>query len=448
MENKNKKCFSTEHKEIDAISFCLECNIYMCNKCENLHSKLFNNHHSYKLDKDFNEIFTGLCKYKNHKNEYEFFCKTHNELCCAVCISKIKKEGKGQHTDCDVCLIEDIKNEKKNKFNENIKKLENLSNKIDELINQLKIIFEKINKDKEKIKLKIQNIFTKIRNTINDREDELLYEVDKKYGDTYFNENIIKDCEKLPNKIKISLENGKKMNEKWNEENKLNLLINDCISIENNINEINLINVNITKCQNLSEIKINFYPEEENEIQKFLETIKNFGTIRNLYYFNGSNILNNNDEKLLIEWLPLKPKKINLLLNSNKDGDTIKIFSEKIKDKSPTLVIIMSKDGYKFGGYTTQQWKKGANTDNNAFVFSLDKKMKYKILNPKNATYLDSWWGFGPYENAIVIYDKCTTNNSGNYIGNGTYDIKESYVLNGGKQYFTVKSFEVYHMEF
>ena len=40
----NKKCFSIEHKEIDAISFCFECKIYMCNKCENLHSKLFINH--------------------------------------------------------------------------------------------------------------------------------------------------------------------------------------------------------------------------------------------------------------------------------------------------------------------------------------------------------------------------------------------------------------------
>ena len=113
MKEPKKKCSSKEHKEIQAIIYCKECKIYMCNKCENLHSKLFNNHHSYKLDKDFNEIFTGLCKYKNHKDEYEFFCKTHNELCCAVCISKIKKEGKGQHTDCDVCLIEDIKNEKK-----------------------------------------------------------------------------------------------------------------------------------------------------------------------------------------------------------------------------------------------------------------------------------------------------------------------------------------------
>ena len=106
----------------------------------------------------------------------------------------------------------------------------------------------------------------------------------------------------------------------------------------------------------------------------------------------------------------------------------------------------MSKDGYKFGGYTTQKWKKDASKDNKAFLFSLDKKKKYKILNPENAIYLNQWWGFGPYENAIVIYDNCTSNNK-NHVGNGTYDIKESYELNGGQRDFTVKSFEVYHLD-
>ena len=152
---------------------------------------------------------------------------------------------------------------------------------------------------------------------------------------------------------------------------------------------------------------------------------------------------------MLCEWLPEKPKNIILLLNSNKDGDTIKIFSEKIKDKSPTLVIIMSKEGYKFGGYTNQKWTKNVrNKDNNAFVFSLDKKKKYKILKAEKSTYFcDSYWLFGYSDNAIVIYDKCSNNNS-NYVGKGTYDIKDNGELNGGNQNFTVKNMEVYHLEY
>ena len=59
----------------------------------------------------------------------EYFCKTHNKLCCSSCIVKLKREGKGQHTDCDICLIEDIENEKKKNLNKNIEILEDLSKK-------------------------------------------------------------------------------------------------------------------------------------------------------------------------------------------------------------------------------------------------------------------------------------------------------------------------------
>ena len=57
--------------------------------------------------------------------------------------------------------------------------MDNLSKNIDETINNLKNIFEKINEDKEKLKLEIQNIFTKLRNIINEREDQLLFSVDE-----------------------------------------------------------------------------------------------------------------------------------------------------------------------------------------------------------------------------------------------------------------------------
>ena len=64
----------------------------MFHKCEKLHSELFSNHHQIKIekDKDINEIFTGLCKEENHYIELKYFCKTHNKLCCAECITKFK----------------------------------------------------------------------------------------------------------------------------------------------------------------------------------------------------------------------------------------------------------------------------------------------------------------------------------------------------------------------
>ena len=188
MENKNsKKCSLSEHKGIEAIIYCQECDILMCNKCDNNHSSLFKTHTKYKLDKnDLKDIFTGFCKEENHKEKLEFFCKDHNKLCCVSCLCKIKKKNKGQHHDCNVCTIEEIKDEKKNKLNDNIKYLDDLPKNLEETINKLKNIFENINKDKEKLKLDIQNIFSKLRNIINEREDQLLFEVDKQFDNLFF----------------------------------------------------------------------------------------------------------------------------------------------------------------------------------------------------------------------------------------------------------------------
>ena len=84
---------------------------------------------------------------------------------------------------------------KKNKLGENIKFLEELSKNLQSLIKELKILLENVNKNKEKLKLKIQNIYTKIRSFLNNREDELLLEVDNQFNKLYFNENIIKQTE-------------------------------------------------------------------------------------------------------------------------------------------------------------------------------------------------------------------------------------------------------------
>ena len=107
------KCSFNDHKKIDAIKLCSDCKIYMCNKCEKLHSGLFLNHHLFNIEQDINDIFSGFCKEENHFDKLDYFCKSHNILCCSSCIVKVKKKGKGQHADCNVCIIEDIKDEKR-----------------------------------------------------------------------------------------------------------------------------------------------------------------------------------------------------------------------------------------------------------------------------------------------------------------------------------------------
>jgi len=271
----NRKCSLNEHSQSDAINYCKECKIYLCNKCNNHHNEIFKMHHIINLNKNNEDIiFTGLCQEKNHFNKLDYFCNTHNQLCCSSCLCKIKSKGNGKHKDCDVCSIKKIKNQKKNKLIQNINFLEKLSKTIQQSIIELKQLFEKINKRKEEVKLNIQKVFTNIRNEINNREDIILSEVDKEFDKLFFNDEIINKSEKLPIKIKKSLEKGKIDDNDWKDKNKLSCLINDCINIENNIKDINTINEKIKKCNLNSEMKIKFSSDE-----KFIDKIKTFGEI-------------------------------------------------------------------------------------------------------------------------------------------------------------------------
>ena len=32
----NKKCSNKKHSELNAVSYCVDCNLYLCNKCLNI----------------------------------------------------------------------------------------------------------------------------------------------------------------------------------------------------------------------------------------------------------------------------------------------------------------------------------------------------------------------------------------------------------------------------
>ena len=302
-----KKCSSKEHQEINAIVYCQICGIYMCNKCENIHQKLCYNHSPYNLNENINEIFTGICKEKNHLNELDYFCKNHNELCCAACVTKIRGKGNGQHSDCDVCFIEDIKDAKKNKLKDNIKLLESLSYSLKQNIVELKNILEKNEEEKEKLKIEIQNIFTKLRTALNEREDQLLLEVDNNFNNLFKNKNLYKEGENLPKTLNKYLEKGKIIDKEWKNDN-LKIMINHCINIEKNIENINKINTDIND-YNLKKFIIKFNPNEK-EINEFIDSIKNFGSLSNIENnWIKSNILNS----------PELMNKLKLWINPNND---------------------------------------------------------------------------------------------------------------------------------
>ena len=435
-----EKCSLTNHKESDAISFCGECKIYMCNKCEKHHSELFPNHNPIKLEKgkDTGELFL-FCKEKNHKDELNYFCKIHNELCCAGCIAKLKDEKYGQHSECDICFLKDIENDKKNKLKENIKCLEDISIDLKQKINELKIIFEKIDKNKEELKTNIQKIFTKIRNVLNEREEELLKEVNNKYNKIFFNEDIIKQNEKLPNKIKISLEKGKEIQNNWNN-NKLILLINNCINIENNINEIKLLNDNILKTNSLN-INIRFSPGEEG-VNKLLDKIKSFGKIKKSDTFDTKITI---DEELIKSWLNNKEYKTELLYRKTRDGSTPNDFHNKCDNKGITITFIETTKGYIFGGYTELSWDKSSSykKDKSTFIFSFNNKQKYTARNDNPSIYCGQNEGprFGYDCPEIYLY---RTLDKGESFEHSSCTFIQGRLLTNGEQYWDVNELEVH----
>ena len=154
-----------------------------------------------------------------------------------------------------------------------------------------------MNKNKEEIKLDIQKIFTKIRNELNNREDELLLEVDKEYEKMNFNDNILKESQKLPNKIKISLEKGEKLCKEMDNNINSYSLVYDCVNIENEIKNINLINEKIKKFSSVNS-QIKFI---SGNIENIIESIKKFGGIN-----EENNNLNNNININILDFNPNK----------------------------------------------------------------------------------------------------------------------------------------------
>ena len=313
-ENKNekedtKKCSFDEHEDKEAIKYCYNCQVYLCDKCVEHHKVIFANHIICSIDEINNETFTGLCKENNHNIKLEYYCKTHNKLCCGLCICKIKGNGNGEHGDCDICLIKDIKEEKKSKIKDNIKELEKFLDELEESEKKMNVTPEEVEENKGKIKQEIKSIFENIRTEINNRENILISETNKYFDDNYFNEGIIKKIDQ----IKSLLENVESIDDDWEDDDKLNEIIDNCINIENNVKDINTIKAKMEKYiknGNKFNVQINY------NIDNFINKIKKFGYIFDSTILKEQNNINKfnkliNDDKIT--------NNLNLLYRSSRD---------------------------------------------------------------------------------------------------------------------------------
>jgi len=187
-----------------------------------------------------------------------------------------------------------------------------------------------------------------------------------------------------------------------------------------------MIKENIHKSNLIKDIRIGF--EEENETNKFLEQIKNFGKIVKISTSNLDNslIINNNKEyiKLLRNWInPNRNIKSELLYRLSRDGKEISKFHELCDDKGPTLTLFQIDDGNKGGIYTPLSWdiKSSSKKDKETFMFNLNKNEIYKKISD-NILSIFCKKEYGPW-----TYNFGFKNNSMKKINHNGLDINEAY---------------------
>ncbi len=295
----------------------------------------------------------------------------------------------------------------------------------------------------------IAQIFTKIRNKINDREEELLMLVDTKYNDSFADEDFFKNSEKMPNKIKLSLDECKLINN--NNDKNIPKIINDCIKIENNIKDINISNENIKKYNDLNNLEIDFFYEEE----KILEDIKYFGEIIKNYKFS---IIDSNEKNEIIKWIKEKTKKnevaFKLLFKMSENGTNSEDFHRYSNNKGSTLTLIKTTKNKRFGGYTPLDWKNEGDTiydeTNQTFIFSLNLMKKYD-LNEKKAVAIicrkDNGPNFGNCDFGLKQDMKqgiCYSNQLCSFLLNNNLELIDEG--EGESHSFETEEFEVYQV--
>ncbi len=207
---------------------------------------------------------------------------------------------------------------------------------------------------------------------------------------------------------------------------------------------INLLFLNLKKLQ----------IENDNLKQMLLKNNKNnFEIYKNLFNsIKNSDILKEDEEQMIKNWINSNKKiSFELIYKATRDGDDVKDFHKLCDEIAPTLTLGKTKNGNRFGGYTsvalTKNSSDNAINDPNAFVFSIDKKYKYNTHNPSYAVRSHSSRGpcFGG-SCPFYIGNKCLTQNTSYSNPSNDYN-SPPYVLTGA-EYFTLEELEVYKVKF
>ena len=203
--------------------------------------------------------------------------------------------------------------------------------------------------------------------------------------------------------------------------------------------------------------QINSMKLEMNEMKEFIDQLKEVDYIvgsinRNKALQSDKIIIDEKEKKLICDWISVDRKvNMTLLYKATRDGDSSSAFHNKCNGKSPTLTLVKTSNGYRCGGFTNAPWDSRGDykQDNDAFVFSMDTRSKYKSTD-SNSIYCGSDYGptFGDGYDLCLENGFLTAENSNRCNCPSTYKTVKQSELTGGEYNFTVKECEVYLIEY
>ena len=370
---------------------------------------------------------------------------------------------------------------------QNDNKIYGIINKIETQINEIK---QKLNrrdsfdsKNKNKYDPDIinkinnhENIITKLQNKINKFHDEKQIDNSSK--------NKIQDIAKQANDLKT----------------KMDSLIAITKKLENDNKELNTKTNNLTN--KFSQISIPPYnPQRQEQSQsaqfqtkklsnpkaKYYRTIENqnYNPDNQISYYNRTNpnmapnlnvskdsinskIVNFSDinflQKRIMQINPkIKEVYFSLVYRATEDGDKAANFHQKCDKIGPNIVLIKTRKGCIFGGFTFRNWEHlardmdvnrpnlgSASRDTNAFGFNVNKQ---KIYNNEKPNEFAIWCNknFGPTfkNNLFQIFDHslkkggyCNLRKNSNF-GGQMFD----YEISGGEPKFKIEELEVFEVK-
>ena len=370
-------------------------------------------------------------------------------------------------------LIENIailmEKQNDNKIYEMINKLETQISDIKQKLNKRDSLESSKNKNKFDPELinKInnhENLIAKLQTKLNKIQDEKQIDNSSK--------NKLSDIEKQSNDLKSKVDSLITLTKKLENDNKeLNSKTND---LSNKFSQISVVPDPQFQSRKISNPKTKYYRTIENqninqEMSYYNRTNPNINTNLNLSKdsFN-SKIVNFSDITFLQNRIMQINPKIrevffSLVYRASEDGDKAANFHQKCDRIGPNVVLIKTKKGSVFGGFTFRNWEHlardtdvnrpnlgSASRDSNAFGFNVNKQ---KIYNNEKPNEFAIWCNrnFGPTfkNNLFQIFDHslkkggyCNLRKNSNF-GGQLFD----YEISGGEPKFKIDELEVFEVK-